>query len=159
GLIDWLQSARNGVFLPLALLLLWHSQMALSFEAWRGRTGHAMRRWLTAIGTIEAFSSLAGYAYENPDDPFPEVVSGAPCFDAKELGHPLLPRDRCVRNDVRLGGDVSVLVVSGSNMSGKSTLLRAVGVNAVLALAGAPVRAKRLRLTPVTVCETMRVQD
>src|SRR5262249_21271772 len=71
GLVDWLHAARNGVFVPIALLLLWHSQMALSFETWRRRSGHALRHWLEAIGSIEALSALAGYAYENADDAFP----------------------------------------------------------------------------------------
>lgn len=159
SLMDWLHAARNGVFIPIALLLLWHTQMALSFEVWRRRSGHVLRHWLEAIGTIEALGALAGYAYENPEDAFPEVVPTGPIFDAEGLGHPLLPRDRCVVNDVRLGDDVRLMVVSGSNMSGKSTLLRSVGVATVLALAGGPVRARRLRLSPLAVCETMRVQD
>jgi DNA mismatch repair ATPase MutS len=86
-------------------------------------------------------------------------VSDGPCFDAEGLGHPLISRERCVRNDVNLVGGLRVLVVSGSNMSGKSTLLRTAGVNAVLALAGAPVRARRLRLSPLAVGATLRVQD
>lgn len=159
SLMDWLNAAHNGVFIPIALLLIWHTQMALSFEAWRRRSGHAVRYWLEAIGAIEALDSLAGYAYENPRDVFPEITSDGPRFEAEELGHPLLPRVRCVVNDVALGDARRLLVVSGSNMSGKSTLLRSVGVATVLALAGAPVRAKRLRLSPLAVCETMRVQD
>ena len=93
----------------------------------------------------EALVALATFAYEHLNDPFPEVVEPGPCFEADGLGHPLLAADRCVRNDLRLGPDLRLLVVSGSNMSGKSTLLRTVGANAVLALAGAPVRAGRLR--------------
>jgi DNA mismatch repair ATPase MutS len=117
-----------------------------------------VRRWLAAMGELEALSDLAGYAYEHPDDPFPEVVDEGPRFDGEGLGHPLLPVERSVRNDLRLG-DVRLMIVSGSNMSGKSTLLRTVGVNAVLALAGAPVRATRLRLSPLAVGACMRVQD
>jgi hypothetical protein len=113
-------------------------------------------------GEFEALSALAGYAWENPEDPFPDVVdeAGGPRFEADALGHPLIPRESCVRNDVRLGGEhPQALVISGSNMSGKSTLLRTVGVNTVLALAGAPVRAGRLRLTPLSVGATLRIQD
>jgi DNA mismatch repair ATPase MutS len=102
---------------------------------------------------------MAGYAFENPDDVFPEVVEAGPLFDAEALGHPLLPRDRCVRNDLRLDTALQVLVVSGSNMSGKTTLLRSVGVNTVLALAGAPVRARRLRLSTLAVGASIRVHD
>jgi DNA mismatch repair ATPase MutS len=104
--------------------------------------------------------SLAGYSYEHPRDPLPQLaeVSGG-WFEAEALGHPLMPDEQCVRNDVRLGGDLRLLIVSGSNMSGKSTLLRAVGLNAVLAWAGAPVRAARLRISPLAVGASIRVLD
>jgi len=103
-------------------------------------------------------SALAGYAYEHPGDPFPELSQDT-CFDGEALGHPLIPEARCVRNDLHLGGALCLLIVSGSNMSGKSTLLRTVGTNAVLALAGAPVRARRLRLSPLAVGASIRIQD
>lgn len=158
-LVDWLNAMKNQLFLPLGLLLLWRTQIALALEAWRSRSGPAIAHWLTVLGEMEALSSLAGYAFENPDDVFPEIVTGPPCLSGEQLGHPLLPKKRCVRNDVCLGNAVQLLLVSGSNMSGKSTLLRTVGVNTVLALAGAPVRAKQLRLTPLAVVATLRVQD
>src|SRR5262249_13651944 len=119
----------------------------------------AVGGWLGVVGQFEALCALATYAYENPADPFPEVVEGGPCYEGEALGHPLIPTVRCVRNDLRLGEDLRVLVMSGSNMSGKSTMLRPVGVNAVLALAGAPVRAARLRLSPLVVGATLRIQD
>jgi hypothetical protein len=159
GLVDWLNSIRNQFFLPLALLLLWRTQLAFAFESWRRRSGPAIKQWLDAIGAIEALSSLAGYAYENPRHAFPEIVAGAACLDGAELGHPLLPRERCVCNDVRLSELARALIVSGSNMSGKSTLLRTVGTNAVLALAGGPVRAQSLRLSPLAIGATLRIQD
>jgi DNA mismatch repair ATPase MutS len=134
-------------------------QVALALEAWRQKHGAHVARWLEAIACFEAISSLAAYAYENPQDPFPELVEAASCFEATALGHPLLPAARCVANDVRLAGDQQVLIVTGSNMSGKSTLLRTVAVNAVLALAGAPVRAQTLRLSPLAVGASIRVQD
>src|SRR6185436_8612467 len=121
--------------------------------------GRDVARWLEAVGEIEALGALAMYSYENPDDPFPEIREDAACFEGEQLGHPLLARRTCVRNDVRLGGAPKVLIVSGSNMSGKSTLLRTVGVNAVMALAGAPVRARRLAVSPLAVGATIRVQD
>jgi hypothetical protein len=144
---------------PLVAPLLWTTQLAFFLAAWRRRHGADFLRWLGVLGSFEALHSLAGYAYENPADPFPEFVPDGPLFDAEALGHPLLPPGRCVANDVRLDRDLALLVVSGSNMSGKSTLLRAVGTNAVLAQAGAPVRARRLRLSPLAVGATMRVQD
>jgi hypothetical protein len=156
------RSARLGRLLgwvPLAPTLASGPQLALALESWRKRSGPALGRWLAALGEFEALCALAAYAYENPDDPFPEVVEQGTCFEAEALGHPLLTREECVRNDLDLGAGLRMLVVSGSNMSGKSTLLRAVGVNVVLALAGAPVRARRLRLSPLVVGATLRVQD
>ena len=157
--ISLLESAKNQLFIPIAFLLLWETQILLAIEAWRVRSGSAISRWLTALGEFEAFCALAGYAYEHPRDPFPELLTDGPRLEAEAIGHPLLPSAQCVRNDVKLGGELRVLVVSGSNMSGKSTLLRTVGINVVLALAGAPVRARRLRLSPLAVGATLRVQD
>jgi DNA mismatch repair ATPase MutS len=128
-------------------------------EDWRRHSGPAVRRWLTAAGQIEALCSLASHAFEHPADPFPELAEGPAWLEAEGIGHPLIAEDRVVRNDVRLGGEIRVLVVSGSNMSGKSTLLRTLGVNAVLAQAGATVRARRLRLTPLAVGASIRVTD
>ncbi len=175
-LAEWLRAQGNQFFLPIAALFLWRTRMAAAIESWRMTSGPAIGNWLAAIGEVEALAALAAYAYENPADPFPEVIDGPAQYDGEGLGHPLLPADRCVRNDVQLGpsplplsptrgergrgeGGVRLLMVSGSNMSGKSTLLRTVGVNAVLALAGAPVRAQRLRLTPLALGATLRVQD
>ena len=158
-LINLLESRNNQLFIPIAALLLWTTQIALAIEAWRRMSGPAIARWLTAIGELEALCSLAGYAYEHPVDPFPEIVGEGPWFKGEGLGHPLIPDTRCVRNDVHLGGPVRILIVSGSNMSGKSTLLRTVGINAVLAMAGAPVRARRLRISPLALGATVRIQD
>jgi hypothetical protein len=158
-LIDWLNARRNPFFAPFAPVLLWTTQYAFAIEAWRVAVGPGVKRWLDVVGEFEALCALAAYAYENPADPFPEVVGGEAFFDGKLLGHPLIPPDVCVRNDVCLGGALRLLSISGSNMSGKSTLLRTVGVNTVLALAGAPVRATRLRLSPLAVGATLRIQD
>jgi DNA mismatch repair ATPase MutS len=104
--------------------------------------------------------SLAGYSYEHPRDPLPELADvERGWFEAQGLGHPLMPDEQCIRNDVQLGGEMRLLIVSGSNMSGKSTMLRAIGLNAVLAWAGAPVRATRLRLSPLAVGSSIRVLD
>jgi hypothetical protein len=158
-LIDLLNSKRNQLFAPFALMLFWDTHLAYAIEEWRKGSGGAIGSWLGAVGEFEALCSLAAYAYENPADPFPEIVSPGPCFDGDGLGHPLIPVPRCVRNEVHLTESLRLLVVSGSNMSGKSTLLRTVGVNAVLALAGAPVRAWRLRVSPLVVGATLRIQD
>jgi DNA mismatch repair ATPase MutS len=158
-LVVLLDSRRNQLFAPVAALLLWGTQLALAIEEWRSTTGPAVARWLTAVGEFEAFCALAGYSYEHPADPFPEVVEQGPCFEGTGLSHPLLPEARAVRNDLVLGGELRVLLVSGSNMSGKSTLLRTVGANAVLSMAGAPVRAKKLRISNVGLGASIRITD
>jgi len=152
-------SQRNQFFRPISYVLMWGTQFAYAIENWRRRNGPEVARWLAAVGELEALCALAGYAYEHPNDPFPEIVDGGPLLDAQELRHPLLPSDKCVPNSVKLGGELQLFVVSGSNMSGKSTLLRTIGVNVALALAGAPVRARSFRVSPVNMGATLRVQD
>jgi hypothetical protein len=154
-----LDSRRNQFFAPIAFLLLWEIQLAFFIEDWRRKYGHAISGWLEALSEMEALSSLAGYAFEHPQDPFPELSESSPLFEGRELGHPLLRENQCVRNDARLTISMRVLVLSGSNMSGKSTLLRTIGVNAVLALAGAPVRARSLRISPMTIGASIRILD
>jgi hypothetical protein len=139
--------------------LLYSVHTALAAEAWRSLHGAAIRPWLSATGRLEALSSLAMYTYEHPQDPFPELAEGTATFEARALGHPLLPYAACIPNDVSIRDPIRTLLVSGSNMSGKSTLLRAVGVNTVLAMAGAPVRAGALRLTPLQVGASIRIND
>jgi hypothetical protein len=159
-LVELLDMRRNQLFMPVAALLLWTTQCALGIERWRSRCGPAVGPWIEAVGEFEALSAFASYAYERPDDVFPEIVDAREAmFDGEALGHPLIPPERCVRNDLKLGGDLRVLVVSGSNMSGKSTMLRTAGTNAVLGLAGAPVCARRLRLAPLAVGASIRIKD
>ena len=155
-----LADSRDNVFVRLfGPLLLWDVHLIFAIERWRRSSGPALRQWLAAVGEMEALSSLAAYHYEHPADVFPEMSEGAPAFEAEGLGHPLLAEAIFVRNDVRIAGDLRVLIVSGSNMSGKSTLLRTVGINAVLAQAGAPVRARRLQLTALEIGASIRIQD
>ncbi len=158
-LIVLLDSRRNQLFAPFAFFLLWEIQLAFFIEDWRSMYGHNIAGWLDATAEIEALSSLAGYSYENPEDPFPEFTEEAPFFDGRGLGHPMLPKAKCVHNDLRFADETRAFIVSGSNMSGKSTLLRTVGINAVLAMAGAPVRAKSLRLSLLTLGASIRITD
>lgn len=159
-LVDLLSSRENQIFGPIAALLLLGTQLAFAVEQWRLRCGPQVETWLQVVSEFEALSAFAAYAGEHPRDPMPEVVDDYTHFLGEGLDHPLLGA-RSVPNDVRLGGDVfpHLLLVSGSNMSGKSTLLRTVGLNAVLAQAGAPVRATRLRMSPLAIGATLRVQD
>ncbi|MCC6847724.1 MAG: DNA mismatch repair protein MutS [Deltaproteobacteria bacterium] len=158
-LVNLLDAHRNQVFALASFVLLWRTNFALAIETWRAESGPAVPRWLAAIGELEALLALASHAFEHPDDPFPELVDASPRFDGVGIGHPLIPEERCVRNDLRLDDARRVVIVSGSNMSGKSTLLRTVGVNVVLALAGAPVRARRLVLTALAVGAAIRITD
>ena len=150
---DW---QHNLLFAPIAACLLWGLHCAAAVEAWRRRHGQAVTAWLRIAGETEALAALATYHFGRPDQPFPELAAGeTPVCEGEQLAHPLLPAG-AVANDVVLGTEPQLLVVSGSNMAGKTTLLRTVGVNAVLALAGAPVRARRLRLTPLAIGGTLR---
>jgi len=155
-----LESANNQFFTPLAFALLWRPLHAVALERWRSACGGAVARWLDAVAELEALSALAGHAYERPDHAVPEILDpgDGPRLEGTAVRHPLLPG--AVPNDVRLGGEgPRLLLVSGSNMSGKSTYLRTVGVNVVLALAGARVPAARLSLTPLHLGATLRIQD
>jgi hypothetical protein len=143
----------------LAVPLLHALQVARLAERWRAAHGGSVARWLRAAGELEALSSLARYAFEHADDPFPRLIDGPASLRASGIGHPLIPAARCVRNDVEFAGGTRVLLVSGSNMSGKSTLLRALGLNTVLAMAGAPVRARSLELTALEVGASIRIND
>ena len=163
-LVDFVEARRNQIFLPLSWLLGLGTQLAFAIESWRAEFGHALVDWVDTLGTLEAVVALSAYAYEHPADPFPSLVDEGATFDGQALGHPLLPSAENVRNDVRLqapseGDPPQALLVSGSNMSGKSTLLRTVGINVVLALAGAPVRAGALRVSPLGVGASIRVND
>jgi hypothetical protein len=155
----WIEARDSFMVRPFDLPLLYTVQLGYAAESWRRRSGRRMRSWIDLVGEMEALLSLAGYSYEHPADPFPEFTPGGPVFLGDDLGHPLIPSSRCVRNTVRLDRDTRMLLVSGSNMSGKSTLLRAVGINAVLAMAGAPVRASALRLTPCSLGARIRTTD
>ena len=157
--MDLLESRGNQFFAPLAALLLLGTQLAWAIDAWRRGNGRSLADWTSAVGEFEALVSLAGYAAEHPSDPFPEIAEDGLLFDGDALAHPLIPASRAVANSIRLDAATRVIVVSGSNMSGKSTLLRTVGLAAVLAQAGAPVRGGRLRLSPLEVGATLRIQD
>jgi len=159
-LMEILDSRDNLVLRVIGPLLLWTPQAAMAIEAWRAANGRLIPGWLDAVSDMEALSALANYAWEHPADPLPQFEEGTSVFDGEEMAHPLIPSERAVPNSVCVSAaQTRVFVVSGSNMSGKSTLLRTVGVNAVLALAGAPVRAKRLTLTPLALGASIRTVD
>ncbi len=140
-------------------LFLWDYHALYLMERWQERHGAQVRGWFEALAEVEMLASLATLKFDHPGWPFPTFTSEAK-IEARALGHPLLPDGARVANDVTLGPPGTFLLVTGSNMSGKSTLLRTLGINAVLARAGAPVCAAELRLPPVLVLATsLRVQD
>jgi hypothetical protein len=146
-------------FLIFSLLLAAGTQAAISIASWKRRHAAAMRVWLDAWAEFEALNALAAYAFENPEDAWPELLppDRPPLFEAVALGHPLLAGS--IANDISLGLQPKFFLISGSNMSGKSTLLRSIGINAVLAYAGAPVRAQSLRLTPLALGASLAITD
>jgi hypothetical protein len=158
-IVEHIRSLENPIMRLLDIPLLYSVQTAYAAEAWRASHGHAVRLWLSAVGEMEALLSLSAYSFEHPADPFPEFLEGPPCFLATGLGHPLIPAAKCVRNDIGICGGTKVVLISGSNMSGKSTLMRAIGINTVLALAGAPVRAGKLQLTPLQIGASILIND
>jgi MutS domain V len=158
-IVNFVEARRNPILAPFMLLLMYPLQTALAAERWRAVHGAVIHSWLEVLGEFEALLSLAQYSYEQSADPFPEFLDGPPVFRATGLGHPLIPAAVRVCNDVALGGETRVLLVSGSNMSGKSTLLRTIGINTVLAMAGGPVRAASLQLTPLQIGASIRIND
>jgi hypothetical protein len=160
-LVDWseLRTAAPLLHFPIQALTLWDFHVLFAMERWRARYGRLVRRWLDALGHVDALSVLAGVRHDCPDWAFAEVDPSARSLTAAALGHPLIPDDRRVANDVEVGPPGTLLLITGSNMSGKSTLLRAIGLNAVLAQAGAPACAAAFRMPPCDVRSSIRIQD
>jgi MutS-like protein len=163
-LVEYLR-ARESLFLrPLDITTFWSAQLVFIVERWQSEFGPAIRGWLKAVGELEALTALAGYSYEHPEDVFPEIAEPdaagkSATFDAIGIAHPLLPASKAVRNNFKLGDGLQLTILSGPNMAGKSTFIRSVGVNAVLAQCGAPVRALRLKLSPLTVAASICILD
>jgi hypothetical protein len=158
-IVDYLGQRHNMFARALDLFLFWSAQLVFLTESWQQEFGPQISGWLRTVGELEALSALSGYAYEHPSDIFPEFAGPAALFDAASLAHPLLPASKAVPNDIKLGDGLQLIILSGPNMAGKSTFIRSIGVNAVLAQCGAPVRAARLRLSPLTVAASICVLD
>ena len=161
-IIYWMDGRNSLLGRAAELPFLYTVQTGLAAEAWRRRWGSRMRDWIEVVSEMEALLSVAAYSYEHPADPFPEFVpqeTSRAFFDGADLGHPLIPSSKCVRNSIRLDETQRLVLISGSNMSGKSTFLRTVGINTVLAMAGAPIRGKSLRLTPLAIGTRIRSAD
>ena len=147
------------VFVPLNAFLAWDLQQMIGLNAWRQRNKSGVKQWVDSLATMEALSSLALLHFDRPDWCFPEIVPHHFHFEAKHLGHPLIPESKRVSNDFKATGQGQLELITGSNMAGKSTFLRTVGVNMVLAMAGAPVCAETSSLSPISVVSSMRIAD
>ncbi|MGH7647448.1 MAG: MutS-related protein, partial [Gemmatimonadaceae bacterium] len=153
---------RHSPMLHFALdwLLLWDFHVGVAFDAWKRSAGRDVRRWLETLGEIEALAALSTLAHDQPGWTFPETrETGAVMIEAEGLAHPLIADAQRVANDITVGPTGTFLLITGSNMSGKSTLLRAIGANCVLAQAGGPVCAARYRAHTVRIQTSMRIED
>lgn len=160
-LVEWseLRSGAALLHFPIQALTLWDFHVLFLLERWRRTNGGRIRRWLTALASVDALSVLARVKFDNPHWTMPSIDTAQDVFRAGALGHPLISDPRRVANDVEIGPSGTLVLVTGSNMSGKSTLLRAVGLNVVLARAGAPVCAASFSMPPLDLQTSIRVQD
>jgi hypothetical protein len=157
--VTWLDAHENWFVKVLDLFVFWTPQWVMAAEAWRALHGVNVRNWIAVTGEIEALTALGCYAYEHPENTFPEFVDAGPYLHAEALSHPLLPPRKAIANDLELGSDLQLIVISGPNMAGKSTFIRCVGINVVLAQAGAPVCARQLKLSRLAVAASICILD
>jgi hypothetical protein len=158
-IVHFLEQRENLLVRIFDSFVFYTVQLMFKAELWRREFGPAIRGWLAAVGEMEVLAALSCYAFEHPGDAWPEIDDERPCFDAESFAHPLLPESKAVRNDLKLGNGLQLIVLSGPNMSGKSTFVRGIGVNAVLAQCGAPVRANRLRMSRLAIGASICVLD
>lgn len=147
------------VHVPLNSFFLWDLQQIFSLEKWKSKNRNEIPLWFDALAEAEALASLGTAAFNHPDWQFPEFSPDKNIFNSKEMGHPLIPLVKRVDNSFSTQGAKQINLVTGSNMAGKSTFLRSVGVNIVLAMMGAPVCCKKLILSPMKVMSSMRIND
>jgi hypothetical protein len=147
------------LYTPMQMLFLWDVNVLSVMERWQSNSGHRIRAWLDAVAQWEALSALSVLAHDHPSWSFPDVDPAHETLTAQRLRHPLIPESDAIGNDIEVGPPGKIVFVTGSNMSGKSTLLRAVGINAVLARSGAPVAADRCRMPSLDIRSCMRVED
>jgi hypothetical protein len=147
------------IYFPVNIALLWDLHTLKKLDGWKRQSGFSLREWFNIVGEFEALSSLAVIAHDHPEWVYPRVSGGTPVYEAKSLGHPLIGEELRVNNDLRLPGSGSALIITGSNMSGKSTYLRTAGINLVLAYAGAPVCAEQMSCSLMSIFSKMQIHD
>ncbi len=147
------------VYIPLNTFLLWDLQQVWALENWKTIHQSAIRQWFSTIAELEALNSIGRFSFNHPGYVFPELSTAAGSFSALALGHPLIPATNCVTNDFTTSGRPAIALITGSNMGGKSTFLRSIGINQVLAMAGAPVAARQLTVSNMRIMSSMRIAD
>ncbi|KYP13549.1 MutS family DNA mismatch repair protein [Flavihumibacter sp. CACIAM 22H1] len=147
------------VYIPLNTFLLWDLQQVWALENWKTIHQSAIRQWFSTIAELEALNSIGRFSFNHPGYVFPELSTAAGSFSALALGHPLIPAANCVTNDFTTSGRPAIALITGSNMAGKSTFLRSIGINQVLAMAGAPVAARQLTVSNMRIMSSMRIAD
>ena len=159
SIVDTMSNRRNLFYIVFNTLTLWDFQSMIALERWKQESGHFLKDWFDTVGRMEALASLAVIGFDNPDWATPTICDGTETvLEAKGLGHPLITLNR-VHNDLTVDGKVKVILVTGSNMSGKSTFLRTAGINLVLAYAGSPVCARSFEASIMEICTCMRIKD
>lgn len=147
------------VFIPLDILFQWDLQQVIALEKWKKKNHKNVMAWFTALGEFEAINSLSTLAFNHPEWCFPELKEKYFFIEGKAIGHPLIKPDKCVHNPLKIEHTGELMLVTGSNMAGKSTYLRSIGINTVLAMAGSPVCAGYFCLSPVQLISSMRIAD
>lgn len=158
-ILQRLDNRSNQIYQLFNVILLFDLHYAIAAEVWKKSQPDDIKKWFATLGEMEAINSLAAYHYANPDYSFPEISMDDFVFQAENMGHPLIPSRKRINNDFSLRGKGTIALITGSNMAGKSTFLRTVGVNVILALMGAPVCAEKLILSDFRVFTSMRTQD
>ena len=152
---------RNNQILYVILegSMFFQLRQMIRIEAWKDRYGKCLSGWLETVGEIDALCSLGTFAYNHPDYLFSEITDTPFCYDAEELGHPLMPEEQCVKNNALIPSRPYFLIITGANMAGKSTYLRIIGVNYLLACIGAPSCCKRMKIYPAQLITSLRTSD
>lgn len=152
---------RNNQFLYVLLegSIFFQLQEIVRIERWKVRYGQHISEWLETVGELDALCSLGTFAYNHPQYTYPELTEKPFCFLATQMGHPLMPASQCVKNDATIPSRPFFLIITGANMAGKSTYLRTIGVNYLLACIGAPVCCERLKLHPNQLITSLRTSD
>jgi hypothetical protein len=158
NLVNLISDRKNMYYMPINILLLWDYQCLINLQRFKKSSGPFLETWLNVIGEMEALNSLSTIAYEHSDWAFPKFQVGSPIFKAESLGHPLLGNSR-IYNNINMEQTQNIILITGSNMSGKSTLLRTTGINLVLAYAGAPVCGKSFNCSIMDIYTCMRTSD